>query len=280
MNWIHDIEHASRSGLKSALCTVVSVKGSAPRSVGAKMIVYEDGSVKGTIGGGNLEKKVIENALQQISSASPQLFRHDLLHQLGMCCGGTVEIFIEPVQMISKLYIFGAGHTGKALAKLAVDLDFETYIIDDRDEYIAGIDFKGVYKMNLHYSQALPVLPFNENTYVVIMTYDHSYDRDILGYCIKKATAYLGMIGSKRKVELTKKMFAAAKVATVEELSRVDMPVGLDICAETPAEIAVSIMAGIIKVRNSVNSFSKTNSISRNNESTEESGSQVMNINS
>jgi xanthine dehydrogenase accessory factor len=247
MKWISEIEKATRSDLRSALCTIVSVRGSAPRSAGARMIVYEDGSIRGTIGGGNLEKKVMEQAFQQIRKESPALFRHDLLYQLGMCCGGTVEVFIEPIERIKRLYIFGAGHTGIALANLAAGYDFETFVMDDRDEYIRNIEIEGVDKLCGHHAQLLPSLPFNERTYIMIMTYDHAFDRDILGYCIRQPHAYLGMIGSKRKVTVTRKMFLAAGIAAVEELDRVDMPAGVNIGAQTPEEIALSIMAKLIQ---------------------------------
>ena len=214
------------------------------------MIVKEDGSIIGTIGGGNLEKKVIENGFYQISENKPKLYKHDLLHQHNMCCGGSVEIYIEPIQKMNKLFIFGAGHTGNALAKLASKMDFEIYVIDDRKDYMTDLDIEGVNKMNLDYKKVLPTLPFDDETYVVIMTYEHSYDRDILAFCIKQSYAYLGMIGSERKIKLTKKMFTEGKIGTKNELDKVDMPMGVNINAEGPEEIAVSIMAKLITVKN------------------------------
>lgn len=232
-----------------ALCTIVNTKGSTPREQGSKMLVYSDGGIFGTIGGGELEKSVIKNALKVIQSGKPELFKHDLLHQHNMCCGGSVEIFIEPIMQKNKLYIFGAGHTGQALASHALSLDFEVVVIDDRKEYLDQILLEGLSKLHLHYSDALPLLPFDEQTYVCIMTYSHPYDRDILSFCIRKPHAYLGMIGSQRKVEITRKMFFEAGIGTIEELNGIDMPMGIDIAAETPDEIAVSILAKMIAVR-------------------------------
>lgn len=251
MNLLKEIENIKRTNTKAVLCIIVQTKGSTPRKVGAKMIVREDGSILGTIGGGNLEKKVIENALQQIKKNEAKLYKHDLLHQHNMCCGGSVEIYIEPIQKMNKLYIFGAGHTGNALAKMANSMDFDIYVIDDRAAYIDDINIEGVNKMNLDYKQVLPTLPFDKNTYIVIMTYEHSYDRDILAHCIKQPHAYLGMIGSQRKVVLTKKMFEEANLATKKELETVDMPMGISINAEGPEEIAISILAKLIAVKNS-----------------------------
>jgi xanthine dehydrogenase accessory factor len=250
MSFYNKIYRVSQQKAKAALCIIVQTKGSTPRKVGAKMIVSENGSIIGTIGGGNLEKKVIENALQQINKNEAKLFKHDLLHQHNMCCGGSVEIYIEPIQKMNKLYIFGAGHTGNALSKIASDLDFDIYVIDDRKEYIDSINTEGINKMNVDYKKVLPTLPFDENTYTVIMTYEHSHDRDILAYCIKKPSAYIGMIGSQRKIELTKKMFTEGKIATKAELENVNMPMGINICADSPEEIAVSILAKLIEIKN------------------------------
>lgn len=246
------IAEAQKSNSDVALCIIVNTKGSTPREEGAKMLVYPNGKIYGTIGGGDLEKNVIANAIEVLKSKKPSIFRHDLLHQHNMCCGGSVEIYIEPIIKKKKLYIFGAGHTGQALAKYALQFDFETVIVDDRKEYLDEIKFAGANKLNLHYSHALPLLPFDENTFVTIMTYSHPYDRDILAYCLKKPFAYLGMIGSRRKVEMTKKMFADAGIGTMDELEQVDMPMGIDIGAEDPDEIAISILAKLIEVKNKV----------------------------
>ena len=237
---------------KAALCIVTSTKGSAPRKIGAKMIVYDNGWISGTIGGGDLEKKVVENAIMAIKTNKPGIFKHDLLNQHGMCCGGTVEIYIEPIMNKKKLYIFGSGHTGQALAKYAVNFEFDIFIIDDRKEYLDEIDTEGVNKMNLEHNKALQSLPFDDDVFIVIVTYSHGIDRDVLAYCLKKPFAYLGMIGSKRKIEVTKKMFVEGKIGTAEDLEKIHMPIGIDISAETPDEIAVSILAEIIKVKNKV----------------------------
>lgn len=240
-----------KKGGEAALCIVVSTRGSAPRNAGAKMLVHSTGKIEGTIGGGNLEKKVIENALLVIKDKKPKLFKHDLLHQHNMCCGGTVEIYIEPIMKKNKLYIFGAGHTGQALAKYASDFGFETVLIDDRKEYLDNCSDAAVNKMNLPFAQALQLLPFDEQTYIAILTYSHETDRDILAFCLQKPHAYLGMIGSRRKVEVTKKMFAEAGVGTREQLDTVDMPMGISINADLPEEIAVSILAKLIQIKNS-----------------------------
>ncbi len=247
---IEQIQAATNEPL--ALCIVVATKGSTPRKAGAKMIVSKSGSIFGSIGGGNLEKKVIENALAVIENNQAQVFRHELLQQHEMCCGGTVDIYIEPIMQKNKLYIFGAGHTGQALSNYAVDMDFDITVVDDRAEYIEQINKLGVKTLCADFEQALNALPFDERTSIVILTYNHDTDRQILAYCLGKPHAYLGMIGSRRKILVTKKRFLDAKIATLEALDRVDMPIGMDIKAETPQEIAISILARLIVVKRTV----------------------------
>lgn len=245
-----ELHRIQDEGSKAALCIVTETKGSTPRKTGSKMIVREDGSIYGTIGGGNLEKEVIKNAVKQILLNEPKNFKHDLLQQHNMCCGGRMEIYIEPILKKKKLYIFGAGHTGEALSGLMAKLDFDVFLIDDREEIIDEIEIPDINKMKVNFDEVLPSLPFDEMTYVVILTYSHPVDRNILSFCIKKPFAYLGMIGSKRKVEMTKKMFMKGKIASVKELSKVDMPMGFDIKANGPQEIALSIAAKLVEIKN------------------------------
>lgn len=235
---------------EAALCLITGTHGSTPRRIGARMLVLASGTIHGTIGGGALEREVVRHALECIRKGTPQMRRHDLLHQHGMCCGGSVDIYIEPVKKKNKLYIFGAGHTGAALARLAQAVDLDVYLADDRREYLDAVQDDGINLLPGSHTDLLPLLPFDTRSYIAIMTYSHPMDRDILAFCLKKPFAYLGMIGSQRKVELTRKMFQEGGIATAEEMARVDMPMGLDIGAEGPEEIAVSILAKLITVKN------------------------------
>lgn len=214
------------------------------------MIVFENSRIIGTIGGGNFEKLVIEQALEQIYKNEPKLFEHNLLQQHQMCCGGSVWVFIEPEQPNNDLIIFGAGHVGSALAKLADLLDFKITVIDNRPECLAELSLNNLTKINADFAEILPKLHFHKSSYIAIMTYDHEIDREILAYCIHQPHAYLGFIGSNRKIEITKKKLIAMQIATNEQLSTVDMPMGLDIAAETPQEIAISILGKIVAVKN------------------------------
>ncbi|MCH8318066.1 MAG: XdhC family protein, partial [Bacteroidetes bacterium] len=238
---------------KAALCTVVNTKGSTPRKQGAKMLVMEDGKIFGTIGGGTLEQKVIENAIEVIKKKRAATFTHALVHDHGMCCGGTVEIFIEPIMNRKKLYIFGAGHIGKSLGKFAKELDFNVSLIDERDDVFNGWDVRGYNVIHKKHKRAFKELTFDENAFITVITHNHAYDREIIAHCNKQPHAYLGMIGSLRKVEIAKKTFRAGKILTEKEMKDIDWPMGVAIDVQTPEEIAISILAKLIDVRSKMN---------------------------
>jgi len=239
-----------KTGQSAALCTVVSTKGSTPLKTGAKMIVWENGSIFGTIGGGPLEYSTVEDAVRVIKNKSPQLFVHNLKVQHEMCCGGFMEIYIEPLMPAKKLFMFGGGHVGKAVVKHALDLDFEITVIDSREEIFSDWTFTGYNKVAGDFPKVLPTLPYDNNTFIVIATLDHPTDNEVLSFCISRPHAYLGMIGSKKKVATIKESLISQGIATEEELNRVDMPIGLDINAVTADEIAVSIVAKLIREKN------------------------------
>ena len=235
-----------------AICTVVSTKGSTPTKSGAKMIVTQNSEVYGTVGGGAFEKMVIEEALTVLENGTAQLFKHELLQQHEMCCGGTMEVFIERIEKKPKLYLFGAGHTGQALAGFASALEFDVTVIDDRKEYAEQCKNTGVGILLCSVEEALTSLPFDEKTYIVIMTYKHDLDRAALAGCLQKPHRYIGMIKSRRKILVTKKKFKDIGIAPLEKLDKVDMPIGIQIGAQGPAEIAISILARLIAVKNNV----------------------------
>lgn len=244
------LQAATSDKRKAAVCIVVKTHGSSPRKEGAKMIVYEDGTIVATIGGGKLEEQVIKDAIKAIKTGKAQLKKHELLQQHGMCCGGSVEIYIEPIMKNKKLFIFGAGHIGRALAFLGQTLDFDITMIDDRKEYLDQIKIPAISKLPFDPLKTLPSISFDSDSFIIIATYNHQLDRDILAYCIKQPHAYLGMIGSLRKVAITKKLFLEGKIADNKALDQIDMPMGINIQAESPEEIAISILAKIIAVKN------------------------------
>ena len=242
-----------RDNREFALCVVTGTKGSTPRAAGAKMLVFRDGKTWGTIGGGTVERKVIQDAREALSGGKPRNCHYDLLHDLQMCCGGSMDIYIEPIMKKNKLYIFGAGHTGQALARRAADFDFEITVIDDRPEYLGEVQAAGSTLLQAGHQEALRTLPFDGSTYITIMTYNHTLDREILSACLEKPHAYLGMIGSRRKVAVTRRLFEEEGRGTLDQHDEVDMPMGLYIGAEGPDEISISILAQLISVKNKKN---------------------------
>lgn len=235
----------------AALCIVTRNSGSTPGKVGAKMIVYGDGSIEGTVGGGGVEKRTIEEAQKIIKTKTPQLIDFNLQRDFGMTCGGAVSLYIEPLSKPSRLYIFGAGHIGKILARYAPDMDFETWLIDWRTDMKEDKDLNRCQKISKPYLEAINEISFDKDSYIVIVTPDHEMDENVLAAVGKKEVAYIGLIGSKRKIESLTKKFLQENILTPEELDRVNMPIGIKFNAVTPAEIAISILAKLIDVKNS-----------------------------
>lgn len=246
----HKILEVLKSGETTALCTVVDTRGSSPLKAGAKMIVWEDGRIFGTIGGGSVEKSTVDDAIRVIKKRTPEHIIHNLKADHNMCCGGSMEIFIEPLMPAKKLFMFGGGHVGKAVVKHALDIDFEITVIDPREEIFSDWPFTGYRTVIGDFTRMLPTLPYDDNTFIVVATPDHPTDNEVLAFCIRKPHRYLGMIGSKNKVSTMKKNLLEGGMATQEELDRVDMPIGVEIHAVTADEIAISIVAGLIQAKN------------------------------
>ena len=234
------------------LATVVSTGGSAPREAGARMAVMPDGSIVGTVGGGTLEKRVIEDAMEVMREGRPRLARYDLVEGerggIGAECGGRSEVFLEPVGAAPHLLILGAGHVGLALARIGREAGFRVTIVDDRVEFARQAGLAGIEVV-----EKMPDDPslrglVGAETAIVVVTRNHSLDRQALGNLIGTPAFYCGMIGSRRKIALEMEALreGGADPAAIE---RVHAPIGLDIGAETPAEIAVAILAEIVAVR-------------------------------
>lgn len=247
------VEELKNEQHRAALCIVVDTKGSTPRKQGAKMIVFEDGTIYGTIGGGTLEKDVAEKAVSLMQFGKPAKVSFQLEEDLGMHCGGSAEVYIEPLNPNQKLFIFGAGHIGKALAGIARDLDFSVTLFDPRDGIFNDPAFSSCTCINNDYFKAIDEAFFDDYTYIVIVTPKHSFDEDILAKVARKPHVYLGMIGSVRKVDLLKERFLKEDILTTDELEKIDMPIGIKFLVESPQEIAISIAARLIDVRNSLN---------------------------
>jgi len=249
---IHDFRS---SGKPFVLSTIVRTAGSSPREAGAKMLVFPDGSISGTIGGGNFEKMVIDDCLGLFESGKSNLFKKYRFSQIGpdstgMCCGGEAEVFLEFHGKADRLIIFGGGHIGLALSRIAGDLGFQITVMDDRQEildlYPSSIE---TILTDADYKQNFPIL--DNRSYAVIVARSHKCDKSALEQALGFDCAYIGMIGSKTKVA---KLTGALKEQGFDEnrLKTVHAPIGLEIGAEGPHEIAVSIAAELIAVRRKV----------------------------
>lgn len=240
---------AKREGRPAALVTIIGIAGSAPRHTGSKMLVYGDGQIVGTVGGGAFEHRVIGAALDVIRAGHPARFKANLSRDLGMCCGGEMEAYIEPLEGLVNLIIFGAGHVGAATADLAVGAGMSVTLIDERPELLEMDSHDP--KITLVCSdpmRAIERLPWGPMTYILVVTHSHQLDQDLVATILPRDFGWLGMIGSKAKV---KKFHLRFKAAGIDEslFAKLSAPVGLDIGAETPAEIAVSILAELIRLR-------------------------------
>jgi xanthine dehydrogenase accessory factor len=253
MDIYEEIVRLRKEGRKGAVATIVNVRGSIPSFKTAKMLVRDDGSFFGTIGGGCVEAEVWQAAREVMESEKPRTLTFNLnqdpKYDTGLVCGGTLDIFVEPVLPPADLYIFGAGHVAVNLYRVAKDAGFEVTVVDDRETYANRERFPEAIAVHAEdFEQAMSKLSPGESSYVVIVTRGHRDDMRVLRWAVQTPARYIGMIGSKRKTiaifrELTKEGLAP------ELFNRVHAPVGLDIGAVTPEEIAVSITAELIAIR-------------------------------
>jgi len=250
-NIYEKIVQAEKNDTLSALCIVTKTHGSAPGRPGMKMLVYEDGSINGTIGGGAIEKEVIDRAIELMASSTPQYFTFNLKADLNMECGGGQEVYIEPLNQKRKLFIFGAGHIGKALSHFALTLGFDVTVIDERQGIFQDYPESAIKCINTHFTEAIINLKPDKRSFFVIVTHKHIHDYDILKQLCVMPWAYLGMIGSRIKVEKIRKELVENGIITNETAEAIDMPIGIRFKALTHNEIAISILAKLIDVRNS-----------------------------
>lgn len=243
------------SGEAGALCTIIEVLGSSPQGETSKMLVREDGSILGTIGGGCMEAEVLARAKEVIRTRKPlketYLLNEKEMGPEGHICGGKVEIYIEPIEPSPRLMVFGCGHVGQVLGRMAHEVGFEVTAVDDRDSFANTELFpfaKAVFATP--YEDSLPRLDITKNTYVVIVTRGHTFDKELLGWAVTTPACYIGMIGSNRKVRLTiQNLVKGGLDKSLFEDPRVSAPMGIEIGSVTPGEIAVSILAEMVALR-------------------------------
>ncbi len=244
-----ELARLSSEGRAFVLATVISSAGSTPQKPGSKMIVLGDGSLLGTIGGGAVEQQVIDAARALFASPeSSRLLETHLTHDLGMCCGGRMTVFLEKHDAASRLWVFGAGHVARELAHLAHHVGFWVTVVDERPTWASRERFPEVELVVRHPAEVAKELPGGPDCYFCITTHDHPLDQACVEALLRKPSAYLGVIGSRRKAERFKMRLAAAGF-TETELEKMKSPMGVPISALTPQEIAVSIVAELVSVR-------------------------------
>jgi xanthine dehydrogenase accessory factor len=256
MDIFEEIVRLRRAGQRAALATIVHTDGSIPSYESSRMLVREDGSIAGTIGGGCVEAEVWAAAKEVMRAESPRKMTFNLNHEAdydnGLICGGTLEIFVEPILPQPELVIFGGGHVSIALGHAAHAAGFAISVVDDREAFANAERFPMAHRILTTYEDAFASLKPGASTYVVIITRGHRDDLRVLEWAVETDARYVGMIGSRRKVLSVYRALEEKAGIPPERFERVYAPIGLAIGALTPEEIAVSIAAELIAVRRGV----------------------------
>ncbi len=248
MDLFEEVVKLRRAGRRGALATIVHTNGSIPSYESSRMLVREDGSIAGTIGGGCVEAEVWAAAKEVMQKEAPRKMVFNLNNEAsydsGLICGGTLEVFVEPILPQPVVVLFGGGHVSMAVAKSAAAAGFGVSVADDREAFANVQRFPMAQEIYTSYEEAFEKIQPNESTYLVIVTRGHKEDMHVLAWAVRTGARYVGMIGSKRKVISVYK-----DGYREEEFERVFAPMGLDIGALSPEEIAISIVAELIAVR-------------------------------
>ena len=248
------VSEALERGEPAALVTIVSTTGSTPQRVGAKMLVFSDGRIVGTIGGGCYENDAFWKAREAITARKPQLVHYELsddfAQETGLICGGQMDVYIEPIEPSPELYIVGAGHVGFHLARLAQEVGFRVHVVDDREKFANAERFPSAAEIVVEDIPAwLDRIDLPTHAYAVVVTRGHTNDLEAMRRLATHDLRYLGLIGSRAKVaRLYGELLKDPRLAP-DRLEHVHAPIGLDIGAVTPQEIAVSILAELIAVK-------------------------------
>ncbi len=256
MDIYEEITKLRKAGRKGALATIIQVQGSIPSYESSKILVRDDGSIVGTVGGGCVEAEVWSAAQEVMREEKPRRLHFNLNqhpeYDEGLVCGGSLDIFVEPVLATPTLYLFGGGHVSLSVAKVASIAGFEIVVVDDREAFASKERFPEAVETHAGpWEGIFARLQFNEFSYVVIATRGHKGDLACLRWAMTTRARFIGMVGSRRKLIEFFKVLEKEGVSS-EQLERVHSPVGLDIGALTPQEIAVSVVAEMIAVRRGV----------------------------
>ena len=247
------VAEALQRGEPAALVTIIRAQGSTPQRVGAKMLVFPDGRTVGTIGGGCYENEAFWKARTAIETRQPVIAKYeladDIAEESGLICGGQMEVYIEPLEPAPALYLVGAGHVAYHLARAAHEVGFKLHIVDDREKFANAERFPDAEEIVVDaIPEWLTGAELPTHAFAVILTRGHRHDLDALRALAPKPIRYLGLIGSRAKVARLSEALEAEGIPS-EQLQRVHSPVGLDLGAVTPQEIAISILAEMIGVK-------------------------------
>lgn len=253
MDIYDEIVRLRRLGQKCAVATIVQVNGSIPSYESAKLLVREDGSITGTVGGGCVEAEVWNAAREVIDTEQPKHLTfslgQDAAYDNGLICGGQLNVFVEPVIPQPRAFIFGAGHVSKSLSKVASLAGFATVIVDDREAFANRERFPEADEVFAgEYEAVFPQLAVNHSSYLIIVTRGHRDDMRVLKWALGTGARYISMIGSKRKTLGVMKELVKEGIPR-DAFDRIHAPMGLEIGAVSPEEIAVSVVAEMIAVR-------------------------------
>lgn len=244
--------HAVAEGIPAAMATIIQASGSTPRRAGTRMVVYADGRVFGTVGGGRLELQTIQTAHEVIAAGKPQTIRPQLSDDSGMCCGGGVDLFVAPLQVRIPAVIYGTGHVARAVVPMLLELGHHVTVVDDRPDLLTPDRFPDCTRVQHDPVEHATELQPDPRRCVLVMTHDHTRDIRIVAALSSTPCSYLGMLGARRKRALLDEHLRARSHedgVDVDVLRRIHAPIGLDIGALGPREIAVAIAAEIIAVR-------------------------------
>jgi xanthine dehydrogenase accessory factor len=237
-----------RAGRCFVMATVIETRGFTPRKGGTRMLIAADGETWGTIGGGAIEREVLERAQALLAGETTTLIKRHLTQELGMCCGGEMSVFLERITAAPELVVFGAGYIAKPLAAIAAGCGFDVTVVDDRAEWATEERFPGARLHRGAPEDFARAWTTRGDEYAVVVTHDHGLDQRLVQALLERPLGFLGMIGSipkQRKFMLRLR----ARGFTPEQIARLHTPLGIDIGAETPEEIAVSVVAQLVALR-------------------------------
>ena len=249
--WLETLKKYQDKQETVALITVAKCLGSTPCMVGSRMIVTKENKIHGTIGGGKLEFKAIDEAIRAIEENRIIETTYTLGPEFEQCCGGKVELIIEPMNQSPELFLFGAGHIGVEICRLLKDTPFQVTLIDSRKDWLTTLEFYShVKKCQVNendFKTFKDAVRWSDNCYILVLTHDHKMDLDIIAMALKEKTKYLGLIGSKTKCVRFNNMLIN-ELSIEEGMQNVVCPIGLELGGNTPKEIAISVVAQLLQI--------------------------------